>query len=489
MNTTHKYLLTAILFLLTTGAYAQTLTLDSCRVMALAGNKELKMAGEKLTAARYRHKAAFTNFLPKIKARGAWMHTHDEMSLLSDDQKQSILTMGDAAEKKLTQSFDMVSQGNPMMQQILAPLRPMIPHIGNALNQTGKEIMDAFRTDTREMWGGAVTLTQPIFMGGKIAAYNKLTKYAERLAASQQASGMEDIILSTDQAYWQVVSLSAKKRLAEKYVELLTKLDDDIQKMIAQGVATKSDGLSVSVKLNEAEMTLTKVEDGLSLSRMVLCQICGLPLDSKVRLQDENLDQLPDITTNTEADISTAMEMRPELTSLSLAQKIYEQKVNITRSEFLPTVALTGNYLITNPSMFNGFEKKFRDTWSVGLIVQIPVWNWFEGIYKVKAAKAEARIAEYRLGDIREKVELQVSQASFKLREAGKRMNMAERNLEKADENMRTARLGFSEGVISTSDVLAAQTAWLSARSARIDAGIDIRLAETYLKKSMGILK
>ena len=90
-----------------------------------------------------------------------------------------------------------------------------------------------------------------------------------------------------DQAYWQVVSLHHKKKLAESYLELVQKFDSDVHKMIDEGVATRSDGLSVDVKVNEAEMALTKVNDGLVLSRMLLCQLCGLPLNEQIVLQDE----------------------------------------------------------------------------------------------------------------------------------------------------------------------------------------------------------
>ena len=57
--------------------------------------------------------------------------------------------------------------------------------------------------------------------------------------------------------------------------------------MVKEGVATKADELSVKVKVNEAEITLTQVENGLSLSKMVLCQLCGIPLNSDIRLADE----------------------------------------------------------------------------------------------------------------------------------------------------------------------------------------------------------
>lgn len=472
------------------GANAQSvLSLDSCRALALANNKELRISAEKISAAHYEKKAAFTNFLPKISAMGTYMRTEKEISLLSDDQKTAIGHIGTTAQGSIQETFQQLIASNPAMGQLLEPLAPLIPGIGSALNGVGQGLVDALRTDTRNMYAGALTLTQPIFMGGKIVAYNKITKYAEQLAESQHATGMQDLILSTDKAYWQVISLVNKKELAESFLKLVQQLDSDVDKMIAEGVATKADGLSVKVKVNEAEMTLTQVENGLSLSKMVLCQLCGLPLESEITLEDENMKSLSLPTIEIKSSVTAALANREELRSLDLASKIYDQKVNVTRAGFLPTVALTANYMVTNPSLVNGFERKFRGMWAVGAMVQIPIWNWGEGMYKVKAAKAEANIARYQLADVKEKVELQVSQASYKVNEAAKRLNMAEKNMEKADENLRYAKLGFMEGVIPTSNVLEAQTAWLSAQSDKIDAQIDVKLTEVYLRKAMGVLK
>lgn len=465
------------------------LTLDSCRALALTNNKELRISAEKISAAHYEKKAAFTNFLPKISAMGTYMRTEKEISLLSDEQKGAISNIGTTAQGTIQETFQQLAASNPALEQLLEPLAPLIPGIGSALNGVGQGLVDALHTDTRNMYAGAVTLTQPIYMGGKIVAYNKITKYAEQLAESQHATGMQDLILSTDKAYWQVISLVNKKKLAESFLKLVRQLDGDVEKMIAEGVATKADGLSVKVKVNEAEMTLTQVENGLSLSKMVLCQLCGLPLNSEIALADENIQNLSLPSTETQSNVATALSNREELRSLDLASKIYDQKVNVTRAGFLPSVALTANYMVTNPSLVNGFERKFRGMWAVGALVQIPIWNWGEGMYKVKAAKAEANIARYQLADVKEKVELQVSQASYKVNEAAKRLTMTEKNMEKADENLRYAKLGFTEGVIPTSNVLEAQTAWLSAQSDKIDAQIDVKLTEVYLRKSMGVLK
>lgn len=487
-----KILNLVLLLTLALASHAQrVLTLDSCRTLALANNKELRMSQEKVKAAHYEQKAAFTNFLPKIDVGGTYMRTQKEISLLSDAQKNAIGNVGTAVGAQLQQFGNQLQQiavSHPELLPLLEPLSGVMGQLPGALNGVGQGIVDAFRTDTRNLYAGAATLTQPIFMGGKILAYNKITKYAEQLAASQHATGMQDVVMSTDQAYWQVISLVNKKRLAESFVELVRKLDSDVNKMLEEGVATQADALSVRVKVNEAEMALVQVEDGLSLSKMVLCQLCGLPLDTEIRLADEEMEDLALPDTFTESNVNTALANREELKSLELASKIYRQKVNVARAGYLPSIGLTASYLFSNPSLFNGFENKFRGTWGIGVVVTIPVFHWGENIYKVRAAKAEANIARYRLDDAREKIELQVTQNSYKVNEAVKKLAMAEKNMEKAEENLRYANFGFREGVIPTSNVLEAQTAWLSAQSGKIDAQIDLKMSEIYLNKSMGTL-
>ncbi len=421
------------------------------------------------------------------------MRTQKEISLLNNNQKSALSSMGTQVSGAMQAGIQNILTQNPGLAQN-PQFMALIQTLGNIdvatpLNGLGNSLVDAFRTDTRNMYAGALTLTQPLYMGGKIRAYNKITRYAEELARQQHASGLQDVILSTDQAYWQVVSLASKKKLAEGYLKLLQKLEDDVNKMIAEGVATKADGLSVKVKVNEAEMTLTKVEDGLSLSRMLLCQLCGLDLSSPITLKDEQEDDLGSNAAAAESiDMNSVYAMRPEVRSLQLATEIYKQKINVTRSEYMPSLALMGSYMMTNPSVFNGFEKKFKGMWNVGVVLQVPIWHWGEGLYKVKAAKAEARIAQYQLDDAKEKIELQVNQSVFKMNEAAKKLTMAEKNLEKANENLRYATLGFEEGVIAASNVLEAHTAWLSAQSDKIDAQIDVKLADIYLKKAEGRL-
>lgn len=470
---------------------AQTaVTLDSCRAMALHHNKLLLAARERVTAAHNERKAAFTNFLPKVSATGIYLHNQKELSLLSDKQKTALNQLGTSTQNSLLAAMEQIVAVNPLLEPLLSPLAGM--DIATPLNGLGQSMTNALRTDTRNVWAGALSLTQPLYMGGKVKAYYQITRDAERLAHEQLETERQQTILHTDEAYWQVVSLTEKQKLAKSYLHLTRTLQTDVQKLIAAGMATKADGLSVTVKVNEAEISLTEAEDGVTLSRMVLCRLCGLPLDTPLLLADESdtteipLPLLP--TDNGEDNITVALANRPELHSLELLTSIRRQQVTVTRAEYLPTIALTANYLVSNPSLFNGFERKFGGTWNIGVIVKIPVFNWGEGYYKTKSAQAETLTAQYELEDARELIGLQVSQSGLEVKEAYKKQTMALNHLGEAEENLRYARLGFREGVIPASQVLEAQTAWLAAQSALLDARIGIRLAEVSLRKALGEL-
>ena len=155
----------------------------------------------------------------------------------------------------------------------------------------------------------------------------------------------------------------------------------------------------------------------------------------------------------------------------------------------LPQVLLSGGYSVMNPNTFNGFEKKFSGLWSVGVVMRIPVWNWGDVKYKVRASKGATTIANLELADARELIELQVNQSSFRVNEASKKLAMANANIANAEENLRMANLGFKEGTVSHTTVMEAQTAWQLAQSQKIDAEIGVKLSEVELQKALGTLE
>lgn len=452
-------LLFSVLGIMAAQAAPATLTLDSCRSMAVANNKELRKAEMDMQAASFNRKSAFTSYLPKVSATGIYMHTGEELSLLSDDQKTTLSHIGDAIQMP-------------------------------ALNSVGQSLVDALRTDTRNMAGAAVILTQPLYMGGKIRAYNNITRYAEQIARDRHNLQYQELITAVDETYWNIVQLAARKRLAEGYLDLVKTLDGDIEQMIAAGFATKADGLSVKVKVNEANVAIIQVSNGIEILKMRMCQLCGLPLETAIELADETAENPEEIKLDEiYSEEPDAWLNRPELNALGSSVRIHDEKARIARAEFLPTVALSGGYFASYPSVFNSFEKKFKGTWNVGVAVSIPIVTWGDRSYKVNAAKAQAEAARFEFEETREKIELQVSQCRQKVREAQEKLTASLSSQAEADENLRYATLGLKEGVIPVSNVIEAQTAWLKARTNLISSEIDIRLANLYLRKSLGVIK
>ena len=500
-----KYITLILLMgaLIPAGAQTTVLSLDSCRAMALRNNKQINASRLKKDVAYNLKKSARTKYLPKVDAMGGYEWFSREISLLKDGQKSTFSNLGtsivggisDNANNMMT---ELVGKGllTPEQAQKIGGLLQekggTIQQQGNAI---GQSIVDAFRTDTRNMWAGSIMLRQPIYMGGAITAANKIADIGEQIADNDLDMQTQKTLYSIDQAYWMVVSLKQKQKLATSYRDLVKKLNEDVHKMIKQGVATRADGLKVDVKVNEADMQITQVEDGLVLSKMLLCQLCGIPMNQEITLADEEKESLAlagsavDTEQQRVAAADSAVNTRPELRMLQNAIDISKQATNLVRAVYMPHVALTGGYTISNPNVFNGFQKKFTGVWNVGVIVQVPVWNWFDGAYKVRASKAATNIAEMNLNDTREKIHLQITQSQFKVKEAQKKLNMAMKNIASAEENLRCANLGFKEGVMEVTDVMAAQTAWQQAQSQKIDAEIDVKLTQVGLNKALGILQ
>ena len=453
----------------------QVLTIEDCRRLAVENNKRLKIADEEVKASALKKAEAFTNYLPGVEGSGVYLRNQKKINLLEED---AYLPVGTVENGSFTFRPDQLmtgADGTPVAVngQYVPKDYALLPK-------------DAMTVDDRNTALLQVGLTQPIYLGGKIRAYNQMAGLSEKLARSKRSQELQEVVLATDEAYWQIVSLSNRKKLADKYVETLQKFVHDVELMLETGVATKADVLSVRVKLNEGEMIRTKVENGLSLSRMLLNQLCGLPTDTLVTLVEEVDDAC--MEEMGEEDLERVYARRPEVASLQLAVDIYKKKEKIALSEYLPKVAFMANWVWTAPSFYDGISTKLSGMWSVGVGVQAPIFHWGASRKSLRHAKSQTNIMRYQLQEAKEKIELQVSQAEFKMKEVERKLSMARKNMERAEENLRFANLGFQEGTIPVLNVLEAQTAWLTANSDWIDARIDARLCKVYLEKAYGIL-
>lgn len=501
-----------------TGAWGQkTLTLEECRDMAVSNDRELQQARTKVEMAGYDRKIALANYFPNVSATGAYIYNPNDISLISESASSSLTSagttihglaqgtyqgvmsditaymqqlgaaamQGDAASAAQLAKYQAILQ-DPLMQSLLAKLSAT--DYSSTINAIGQEIDDALHPDLKNIMVGAVTVQQPLFMGGKIVAANKIAKLAEELSKAGYDQQYQQTIVDVDQAYWQIVSIAAKKRLAESYADLLHSMVHDVTLSVEEGVATESDALQVKVKANEADMLLTKANNGLTLAKMLLCKKIGLDLGTDIVLADEQDEKIPVTQLKAGKGMDEIYADRPETRSLELASEIYDKKVAIARADMLPKVAAMGGYMMSNPSLKNGFENSWNGYWSVGVVVNVPIFHGFEALNKTRKAKAEATLYRSQLENAKDLINLQVTQLRKQEVEALERLMAAENNLASAEENLRAATIGFNEGVIESNTAMAAQTAWLQAHSEYIDAGIELQILAANLEKAEGNL-
>lgn len=465
-----------------------TLTLNDCREMALKNNKSIKISEERLLSAQEKRKIAFTNFLPNFQASGTYLYNSKNLSLMAEDALLPVGTM--APDGSFTLRPDQIGNqfdqyGRPLDRNGV-PFNPATNPEKIIFKDYALLPKEAMEFDIQNIFTLGIGFTQPIFMGGKILELYRISKIMEEMAKIQLDNSQVNLMVEVDEAYWRVVSLVNKYNLAKEYHQLLLKTSSNVEEMVNEGVATKSDALKVRVKLNEAEMTLSKAENGLSLSKMLLCQICSMPIDSEFTLSDELLKQ--EVILNNDINIASALNNRTETQLLDNLIEISKSAERIAFSKYLPNIVGTGNYLATNPNTFNGLDKSFKGMFTIGLGLQVPIFHFGENYRSVKTAKIGVRIAQLEKEEALEKMELQINQMLFKVKEANKQKIMAANNIEKAKENLESALIGFESGVITTSDLMEAQTAYISAKSEEIDAEINSIMTNVYLEKSLGNL-
>lgn len=471
--------------------YSQkVLQIEDCRQMALTHNKSLQMAKESVNAARELKKAAFTQFLPNFSANGTYAWNERNLSLLAED---AMLPVGSKMEDgSFGFTADQISNKWTLVNGQPVPLDagniPFNPKTNpEKIQWKGYALLpkEAMEFNIRNVFAGTIGFVQPIFMGGKILELYHMAQYGEKLANAQQENKVSELLLEVDEAYWRVVSLENKVKLAREYRNLIAKVDTNIRVMIEEGVATKAEALKVRVKLNEAEITVTKAEDGLNLSKMALNQLCGIPLDDNYTLSDTNLNSE---ATAVLIPIEQAISNRPEIKALTQLENIAKSNEKIMFSRFLPNIGLTGNYIVSNPNVYNGYKNEFGGMFNVGVVANVPLFHFGDKFHTLNAAKSQRKIATMQLEEVKEKMQLQIKQNSYKVAESLKKKTATQQNIEHAEENLRYATEGFEAGVITSTDLLGAQTAWLSAKSENIDAKIDYKLCNLYLEKSLGTL-
>ena len=469
-------------------------TLQDCRQMALDASHGSEMRAEALEAAKLNQQAALAAMFPKISANASYMWNSKSPVMLSNEMRFDFGTARVGAdgvgafEWSETSWMNRLNMETRTMPEVNARIQTLSNESGQIIADMYQGFYRALNPDLTHVVIGQVGITQPIYVGGRLAEMYKMATTARTIAEIKADSKEQDLLVSVDEAYWRVLSVAQKAKLAQQYFELLQTMENNVTEMAGQGLATQSDLLKVKTQRGDAEVKKMQAENGLQLSKMALCQIIGLPLESQFELDDSGLYdiQLHDNVTITDEMINA----RSELQLLDQAEKMAKSNVRITSAGLQPNIVAQANYIYSNPSVENGFSNQWKGTgfFSAGVVVNIPILH-VDDIFRLKAAKHEANIVALKRQEAKELLTLQVTQANQKVLEAQQKVAMTDIQVKNAEEILRFAQEAFAAGLATASELLQAQTAWLAACTEHVDAQIEVRMAETQYKRYTNTLE
>lgn len=406
--------------LLSGSAMAQQLTLEQARQLALENNKKIKQAQHSIDAAKSVQEGANTSDKPVIDGSIAAFH-------------------------------------------VGKPLNTLLPGFGVS---------------------PSLTVTQPIYAGGKIKLGKAAAAKGVEIYEEQKAMTETEVLLNVDKAYWQIVSIQEKISLAQKFGIMLDSLNRDLTNLFDAGMIYKNDLLRVQVQRNETELNLSKAKDGLVLSKLNLAQLIGKPGDASFAIQDSVRGNFDAIRHDS---LVNAIDQRVEIRLLTKALEVEELQRKLLKADFKPTIGvLAGGFMGVGKHMNISTGGNVMASYFGMLSVNIPIWDWGLKASKVKEQSFKIKVRQEELEETKEFLSLEVQNAYLQLNQSARKIALSGASLAQAEENLRLSDDRFKAGTVTGQDVLEAQTLWQQANSTIIDAKIEYKISEATYRKAIG---
>ena len=450
------------------------LNLQKCREMAVENSKKMQVAAEQQKKAGYDWKSYRANFLPKISGSGLYAYMHKKMNYKIDGGYLPVYQSSDVGQAIPLNSMQLGPDGKPVMGADGLPLfkqYAFLPDIELALG-------------LRNVYSVGVMLEQPVYMGGKVRSAFKMASIGKEMAELNVHSSRAQVLTESDEAYWQYVRVKEQLKSAEKYLEVVSELVKNVTDAIEIGMASQNDLLKAQVKQNEAELLVSKANNGVALSRMNLCRVIGVDLYSQVDVNDSLCAE----STLNLLDMGNDITARPEYNLLEKQVELKSKEVALTRADFLPQLGVSASYAYGDGISLNG-ESDGVASFAAVASLKIPIYHWGEGRNKVKAVKAEQEMARLQQEELSQMMQLEVAKTRFNVEDAAARVKMTEKSLSQAEENLQVSRNRYEVGMETITNYMEAQAQWQKAWSDAIDARAELRLSETYYLKATGKLQ
>lgn len=331
-------------------------------------------------------------------------------------------------------------------------------------------------------YGNVVEASIPLYSGGRLENNIKSSEIGVDISDLNLENTKQQIKLTTTTDYYKILQCRNLVGVNKESVDQLQAHLDTVNAKYAAGVVAKTDVLRSQVELADAQQNLVNAENNYDLSMSTLNNVIGLPINTKLNIQDELGYTKYDYDFAECVDI--AMQNRPDGVAAAKAVEQAQAQVDAAKAGNLPTVAAYAGYTIDGDDAFGDDAAQQSQ---VGLQAS---WNIFDNnVTKAQVRQAEAALAKAQEASeyTKEGIQLEVHQAYLSLLAAEKNIGTTSVAVNQADEDYKIAQVQYAAGVGTNIDVMDARVALTTAKTNYVQALYDYNVSKAQLDKAMGM--
>ncbi|PJA97157.1 MAG: hypothetical protein CO129_02730 [Ignavibacteriales bacterium CG_4_9_14_3_um_filter_34_10] len=335
-------------------------------------------------------------------------------------------------------------------------------------------------------YGTQLTLAQPLFTGFRISGNVELNEELSNAVNDEYDKDKSELLFNVKNSYWNVFKAQQFKKLMDETVAQIKSHLNDAKNLAKAGMITRNDILKLEVQLSNIEFQQIDAENAVKLSTLALNSVIGLPLEtntiitSSVNLSKFEIDDISKM-------VSSALDNRPEVKAAESRIQAGKSGVTLAQASWYPQISLYGNYYYSKPNQrILPSQNQFDATWDAGVMLNMNLWDWLTTKHQTDQAEAQLEQAKDGLGMIKDGITLEVTQNYLSLNQAKRKIDIAKLNVEQAEENLRVTSDKFNNGLATSSELIDAETALVSAKTNYANSVVDFELAKAKLEKSLG---
>lgn len=307
-----------------------------------------------------------------------------------------------------------------------------------------------------------LTLTQPIWQGGKAMAALRASKLYKAYTEEDLRSSVQQVVYLTSLAYWAAIVGREEYAVAQNALQLAEVHLKDVETKRKYGVASDFNVLRSEVEVSNAHARTIAIKNSVHLATTGLFRVMGVSQQSDVTLTEE----LVFVPSNPEedAELRTALAVRPEIALADYTAKLQREAVVSARSEFFPRFELFAGetYAQPDPAVLN--RNGWGDDWRVGVTMALPVFDGFGRRGRLVQEKARYEQRKIEAQDARERTRSDVRAAIRSIEDAAEAVDSLQKTVDQANEGLRLAEVGYREGTLDQVAVIDARAALTQAQ-------------------------